>query len=81
VGLGFSFAPPGLVGVSHGYPRLMPWAAFFRRFAAFANQPGSELEWLGLPVLGFRRGSDFPIPASTLVDWCRSIARFITNLM
>ena len=31
---GLSFAPPGLTLVSLSYPRLAPWAAFFRRFAA-----------------------------------------------
>ncbi len=29
-----SFAPPGLVGFHLVYPRLAPWAAFCRRFAA-----------------------------------------------
>jgi hypothetical protein len=29
-----SFAPLGLAGVSHPRPRLTPWAAFLRRFAA-----------------------------------------------
>ncbi len=33
--------------------------------------PGSELERLGLPVLGFRLSSDFPIPASTFRDCFR----------
>src|SRR5256885_937454 len=33
--LGFvSFAPPGLAGASFRVPRLTPWAAFCRRFAA-----------------------------------------------
>ena len=33
-----SFAPPGLgVVVLNNYPRLAPWAAFFRRFAAAAS--------------------------------------------
>ncbi len=31
---GFSFAPPGLADGSNGHPRLAPWAAFYRRFAA-----------------------------------------------
>ena len=30
----FSFAPSGLDCVPLKYPRLAPWAAFFRRFAA-----------------------------------------------
>jgi hypothetical protein len=30
----FSFAPSGLVGFVIVIPRLAPWAAFFRRFAA-----------------------------------------------
>jgi len=29
-----SFAPAGLGGQTAGYPRLAPWAVFFRRFAA-----------------------------------------------
>jgi len=29
-----SFAPPGLVTGCDAIPRLAPWAAFFRRFAA-----------------------------------------------
>ena len=30
-----SFAPPGLAGIRWGlYPRLTPWAAFFRSFGA-----------------------------------------------
>ena len=32
--LAISFAPSGLVHLLNGYPRLAPWAAFFRRFAA-----------------------------------------------
>ena len=30
-----SYAPSGLTGFCAGYPRLAPWALFFRRFAAF----------------------------------------------
>src|SRR5579864_3849463 len=29
-----SYAPPGLGSVIRAFPRLAPWAAFFRRFAA-----------------------------------------------
>jgi len=31
---GVSFAPLGLAHFPHHYPRLAPWALFFRRFAA-----------------------------------------------
>src|ERR1700689_4564142 len=34
VGLGLSFAPLGLALFLASYPRLAPWAVFFRRFAA-----------------------------------------------
>jgi hypothetical protein len=30
----WSFTPLGLIRLSHFYPRLTPWAAFLRRFAA-----------------------------------------------
>jgi hypothetical protein len=30
----WSFAPLGLMRLAHFYPRLTPWAAFLRRFAA-----------------------------------------------
>jgi hypothetical protein len=36
---GHSFAPLGLVYFSLAYPRLAPWAAFFRRYAA--GQPST----------------------------------------
>jgi hypothetical protein len=36
VGENSSFAPPGLIGF-HFYPRLAPWAAFLRRFAAMED--------------------------------------------
>jgi len=41
----FSFAPSGLVLVFGLDPRLTPWAAFFRRFAAdgFSRAPDGAL--------------------------------------
>ena len=37
-----SFAPLGLVFACAFHPRLAPWAVFFRRFAACANQIRAE---------------------------------------
>jgi hypothetical protein len=41
-----SFAPLGL-DHSHLYPRLTPWAVFFRRFAARTRWPCSTLNLQG----------------------------------
>jgi len=52
--LGASFCRPfGALSFLHHYPRLAPWAAFLRRFAAGfgACAPGSQ-GWL--PVLAFQ---------------------------
>ena len=41
-----SFAPSALVPIFAGYPRLAPWAAFFRRFAA-GEVPSNGLSGAG----------------------------------
>src|SRR5580693_6231323 len=61
-----SFAPSGLVTRSAGDPRLAPWAAFFRRFAAYCIVGISPTAYAVGCTLSPLRGCRRALPAASV---------------